>query len=281
MASGKNLDGTVKELIAAISLEHPKWLGKQVHAELHRRLTAMEYPREDPDWPRLSAVHKEMARQEDQRAKMGTNPDDRPWSLAALSFTGIPPEALPAITRAWGRVLASDASPALTIRQARWMGRLYPLFERDDLALLRAATYLALQEQVVEVAGSYPEKDEDAWWSWLIDYAASLGVEPLDEVVDKVAGKLTAQIRASLKSATEKRGPLSERESQAWAVRVQSPGLLLLILDQQHEARKGSRKPGSHWTDKYLVAQPGKTAAADDVQQAPLSDGEGEARNEG
>ena len=76
--------------------------------------------------------------------------EDKPWSVFTLGHCPIPPEAVPIVLKEYGRLLSSQRFPPphITIRQAKWIGRLSATkaFERwPDLYLLAS-----LAEQVLE-----------------------------------------------------------------------------------------------------------------------------------
>lgn len=132
-------------------------------------------------------------------ARNHSDPADRPWSVLALPAFDIPPEALPVIIKAWAmRVEAvkqsreikphnaehAEAIKAyirpLTIREARWYGRLYHAYKdrltdrKGEIELSSMVANLAAMEKALELAGAYlwqGEKDklEDMSWLWQMD----------------------------------------------------------------------------------------------------------------
>ena len=101
-------------------------------------------------------------------ARNRDDPEDRPWTVSALADYEIPPEALPVVMDAWTNELELDRH--LTIRQAKWIARLYYALKHEDTHLLCAfASGYASVETVTRPTGKYPEKPEDAWSLWLHD----------------------------------------------------------------------------------------------------------------
>ncbi|MFC2027070.1 hypothetical protein ACFLU3_00125 [Chloroflexota bacterium] len=84
--------------------------------------------------------------------------EDKPWSLGALQNYPLPPEALPSVLKVWKYCLA-DAGPVpvdenaegvpdfLTIREAKWVARLYTLIPNDTEDLLMWANHYAIEER--------------------------------------------------------------------------------------------------------------------------------------
>jgi len=171
MPTGQLLNSEVKHLIALLYIEHPEWTSRQIHAEVHRVFDKTRYPRESKDWPSLSAVQKTLTQAKRKAEELSSSVADNPWSLAALSFSEVPADALPRVVDAWAHRLATGKP--LTIREARWMGRLHRLW--DDPVLLRAAAeYCAEHEHAIELVDAYPATGEDARWLWAMDYLAYL-----------------------------------------------------------------------------------------------------------
>lgn len=132
-------------------------------------------------------------------ARNHRDPEDRPWSVLALPAFDIPPEALPVIIKAWAmRVEAVKQSreikphnaehaeaikayiTPLTIREARWYGRLFHVYKdrlidrKGEIELSSMVANLAAMEKALELTGAYlwqgPEdKLEDMSWLWRMD----------------------------------------------------------------------------------------------------------------
>lgn len=56
-------------------------------------------------------------------------PEDEPWSMATIDKYPIPPQAIPAVLACWKRSVQNDM--ALTIREAKWVSRLYGLMAEE------------------------------------------------------------------------------------------------------------------------------------------------------
>jgi hypothetical protein len=104
-------------------------------------------------------------------------PEDKPWSLVALSEHDIQPEYLPLALLAWEKAL-QNKSP-LTIRQLKWVIRLSHVLGFSTLdvyaevelqALINTAKSLSSLEKYVEVEfkGQYPDKpNKEMEYLWL------------------------------------------------------------------------------------------------------------------
>ena len=107
--------------------------------------------------PAVSTLEKRISK---LRSTINVSLEDKPWSIFTLGHYPIPPEAIPKVLKEYGRLLASQhtPSPYITIRQAKWIGRLSATksFERwPNLYLL-----VSLAEQILEWLGDYPLSSE-------------------------------------------------------------------------------------------------------------------------
>ena len=104
---------------------------------------------------------------------------------------------------AWAKALVDD--DPLTIRQVKWIARLYCILGNIDGLIVRALEY-ANREKVIELTGTYPDKPEDMWRLWFEDallYFASKGDDsPLLMCMKSMKWQTTtdiAKIKAELK----------------------------------------------------------------------------------
>lgn len=98
---------------------------------------------------------------------------DKPWSVSALAYDDydIESEALPVVMKAWATALEQD-NP-LTIRQVKWIARLYCLWGETDYdvyVILEIARDYASREKAMK-PGAYPDnpQDQDMYWLWFND----------------------------------------------------------------------------------------------------------------
>ncbi|MDG7041498.1 MAG: hypothetical protein JRN22_00400 [Nitrososphaerota archaeon] len=75
---------------------------------------------------------------------------DSPWNMAAFKYFEIPAEALPFVLKVWQ--YARRDNEELTIRDVRWVSRLYALFPNDINTLKRVAKFYAEEELIDELA---------------------------------------------------------------------------------------------------------------------------------
>jgi hypothetical protein len=99
-------------------------------------------------------------------ARNSNDSEDNPWSVLALADYDIPPEALPIVMNAWVKALVDDAP--LTIRQVKWIARLYCILGNIDGLIVRASEY-ASREKAIKLTGAYPDKPQDMRWLWFGD----------------------------------------------------------------------------------------------------------------
>jgi hypothetical protein len=80
------------------------------------------------------------------------NPQEQPWNLATLDQYPIPPEALPSVIRVWVDLWNMSDSHLLTIREAKWVSRIYAVFKDKHISKLTvAASVLAVMEVTMKL----------------------------------------------------------------------------------------------------------------------------------
>ena len=191
MAKGPYLIPRIENILRDIYLANRQIKPKEARESL---LEAMK--REELDqtfgsnFPSISTVSKELKGLRDKDAARSPESKglDAPWNVVAMAKYDIPPEVLPIILKLWSQIMEKApelATEVLTIRIARWIGRLYyvfkeqmPLFlkgipedkraKADNwlIFLLLYAGLYAHHEKVIELVG-YPSTYEDAsalWW---------------------------------------------------------------------------------------------------------------------
>ena len=270
MPTNKKVSGDVRRQIVELFLEmrrddpgtNAAMVAEAIRTKLQKRNTRLL--RDNPNWPSDSTVRKILVPVRGQVA----DPDDRPWSLAELPSVDIPPEALPSIVRIWGFIEAADpALVPLTIRQAKWIARLLALFT-DEWNLLVAATYMAIQEQVALALHEVPRDTKDrSLWDWMMDYAALIGVEPDDSVVDKVKSRIPSELSKQASDDERRLGSLTEPQSRAWSTRLSSGEFMTVLIQAQYierakraterEERRNARPYDSTLDDTQGVANEG------------------------
>jgi len=152
MPLGRQITKEVRQLIARVYLEHPDWRAKEIQAEVNSRL-------ENPSWPGLSAVQKELAKIRRKQIR-SPNPEDEPWSVA-IRHDGIPPGALPSVLKAW--IYAREHfKTAFTVREAKWVARLcYVLKDKDIDIVTSIALKYARSELIAEITGDFSDSFEE------------------------------------------------------------------------------------------------------------------------
>jgi hypothetical protein len=147
MAKGQVVTDEVKALITKVYLEHPHYRAKEVRAKVHAELLE-ENPRISPEWPGLSIVQKTIA----PIRALPADPEGSPWSLYTLSGYDIAADALPVVLEAYGQTVKWDLEKPLTVREAKWVARLYRVLTHIE-ELVIAARECASNERIGEITG--------------------------------------------------------------------------------------------------------------------------------
>jgi len=210
---GPSIPHPVKEIVAEIYTkaqeEDPGITAKEVMDKVHKFLH--QYGKQlRPGWPGLSAVQKILAKIRRNESAVPPDPEDSPWSILDIAKYPIPPEVLPVVLRAWRREI--DNNKRLTIREALWIARLYPVFRepqaiwaakfptfkedalpggtllRDEIleALIEGAKSYALSEKAIKLTGEDPDKRED-WYRFFSTTKLSLILQLSEEAIAKVS----------------------------------------------------------------------------------------------
>ena len=175
MAKGYFLTNEVKMLIAGIHSEHPDWGPTKVREELVSRLEETGlYRNFDKNWPGVSAVGNVLRPMRKRERELGPNPLDQPWRILSLASYDIPPGALPYVMGM--QAMRIEQGSQLTIREAKWIARLYRFVETmipkhkeklglDSLLWVHAIRY-ARSERVYELlreTGNLPDSEIEKW----------------------------------------------------------------------------------------------------------------------
>ena len=151
MAKGPILTNEVKRLIAEVDDEHPEWMAKEVKYEVQARLRRIGHQAK-PGWPGITAVQIELKKIRDERGK-GPLPIDGPWSIGKLAEDDIPAGAVSKVLEI--QSIRTKLEP-LTIREARWIGRLHTVTD-EIMELAVWATMYADRDKLCDIANL--EKD--------------------------------------------------------------------------------------------------------------------------
>jgi hypothetical protein len=151
MPKGPRITDEVKRFIAEINDEHPEWVAKEVKNEVQSRLKYLGHQAK-PDWPGISTVQIELKKIREEREN-GPLPIDGPWSIGSLAKYDIPSEAVSKVLEI--QAIRATHEP-LTIREAKWIGRLYSVTDEIMELAVWAAMY-ANEEKICDLANI--EKD--------------------------------------------------------------------------------------------------------------------------
>ena len=144
------LSPETKALIARVYLQNPKQKAPEVRLKVWQT-THKEDPTLPKNWPSLSSIQKELAR----IRRPEPSPEDKPWTLDTLRDNPIPPEVLPKVFQIWLHREENPFSPALTIRQVKWIVQLSSMTE--DIELLRLITEVCAEFELIGELTNAPQ----------------------------------------------------------------------------------------------------------------------------
>ena len=160
MARGRIITDSVKILIAKVYKEHPKWKNAMIRNEVSHVLRQQDKSLPS-SWPSKAIVDRILADIRKRETENPTFPEDQHWILSSLEKYPLPYEALPIIAEVFKSTRESKRN-FLTIRQAKWLARLYLCGEkyfkfsnepRPFYALKMMADTYAYCEHMAQVAG--------------------------------------------------------------------------------------------------------------------------------
>ncbi len=228
MAKGPIVTTKVEVLIASVYQKHPKWQAKDVHKEVSLILRKSN-PKLPPGWPGLSTVQKVLATVRKNMKETPLDPQDKPWSMGTLNEYPIPPDAIPSVLKVWkfreeqtykfnfeGVEVPEYDRKSLTIRQAKWVGRLSHVTMPGETGYLSTgyltmmATDYAETEQANELAGNpgtYNTHAADAFIT---------GLEwPYHKDEESIQEQYKGYLEMLVKEETKKKGAQNERLNKA------------------------------------------------------------------
>jgi len=229
MSRGKTVPSEVKGLIIQTHENNLTWKAKKVRNEVEAKLRADEnykalWPIPER-WPGLSTVQHVVA--EWEKKKKGLSAEEKeqeePWDISTLGKHPIPPEMIPLVLE-----ISMSSEELLTIREAKWIGRLANLLSTilvqqqkpPTVTFLKGiATFYATTERINMLMGERVAPVMDRiLWEFLTKQ------ESVDEVI--------------------KRGFNPGRDDDRW--RVTESGTLSFMLTSQelNHAEKVVRKLG-------------------------------------
>jgi len=146
MARGRKITDEVIKDVSRLHYNHPSYTAAKVRSIVNKRFCEQGIT-SDKKWPSLSAVQKiiQSLRRESFL--------DNEWTVQSLSNCEIPPEALPLVLDAYGWTVAWGLEKRLTVREAKWVSRLYHVLT-DTEELTIAARECALHEKISEPVNS-------------------------------------------------------------------------------------------------------------------------------
>lgn len=130
--------------IIARAIEKPRIPRRELARKLQKELEEKGY-----DVPELEVLERMIS---EYRNKILDGPEDKPWSLLTLTDYDIAAEALPTVFELWAYSLREFKKP-LTIREIKWVARLYRIIQNDKVGLLLSSTQYAAYEKACGILG--------------------------------------------------------------------------------------------------------------------------------
>ena len=142
MARGKYINKDVITAIARLHRSHPSYSAVKIRDEVNKQLRVYD-KYVSKKWPGLSAVQKVI-----QSLKKDSFWENE-WNVQSLTMSDIPAEALPLVINAYGLTVAWGFEKRLSVREAKWVARLYHVLA-DIEELTIAAIECANDERINE-----------------------------------------------------------------------------------------------------------------------------------
>jgi hypothetical protein len=176
MARGRKVTVEVRDLIIRVHERDRKVKAKKVREAVEGTLRgSKDYEKLRPipqGWPSLSTVQKVLADFHQREGKLSAQDKEQeePWDMSTLGKHPIPSEVVPVVLD-----VSMQSQHPLTIREAKWIGRLYSLLsmvlsqQGIDKALIAfiegMAVYYATSERIGELMGERvsPTMDRVLW----------------------------------------------------------------------------------------------------------------------
>jgi hypothetical protein len=147
---GPSLNNGVKRTIGQIYDVDRSRSAKQVMAEVQALLLKSGKALK-PNWPKLSAVQKELTRIRDRESQSGTDDEDRIWSVANLDNPPVAPDALLTVLEVM-IMFSKTRKKSFTCRHAKWVIRFYRSIT-DIKKLTAAVDNWAEDERITKLTG--------------------------------------------------------------------------------------------------------------------------------
>jgi hypothetical protein len=145
MARGRFINKDVAKRVRRLYYNHPSYTASKIRDEVNKEIRKQDNAI-DSKWPGLSAVQKIIQSLKKESFL------DKEWTVQSLSTSEIAAEALPKVLDAYGMTVAWGLEKRLTVREAKWVGRLYHVLT-DIQELTIAARECAMNEMESEPIG--------------------------------------------------------------------------------------------------------------------------------
>ena len=139
MSRGPRMSKTVEKLIVHESLENRNMPRRVLAVKLQEIISKMGEP-----VPTEETLEKLISKARNHTP----SPLDEQWTTASLVDFDLPPDSVPSVIEIWRYALNTNES--FTVRQARWVSRLYPLIKETPLLWFWSRKY-AEEEKAVSI----------------------------------------------------------------------------------------------------------------------------------
>jgi hypothetical protein len=236
MAKGPILDYKVEDKIAQVYCLRPDWGVKEITKEVQRRLKEENTATPD-NWPGESAVWERLKKLKAREESIAQQGLDEPWNLMTLRDFDIPAEAIPTVLRArfYIQLYQHNVTP-LTIRQAKWIARLYKLIDVDkDIAnifvLVSLARNYAFFDHLSALDGTIRELGDDQLLYNNITFGKKIpGIGDIDSSFSELKARLSLAMNET--EQAEARASLAMNETEHEIARLR---LSLAMKEAEHE----------------------------------------------
>jgi hypothetical protein len=154
----ERIEGFIREIYTDLKiLSRYEPSGKQILSSLQNRMKREGIPLSE--LPSIRTIHNRL---KDFRTRIDNNhsisliDESKPWDTLSLNIFPLPTDSIPFIMQQWRYSIALDI--VLTIRQAKWISRLYYFFKDKDISELWFASQRYSREEELSILKEAPAK---------------------------------------------------------------------------------------------------------------------------
>jgi hypothetical protein len=169
MSKASRISPSVRSIIYKAALDEKEKDRRLLAVEIQEKLSKLDI--------RAIPVEETLQKMISWARNNSNDPEDSPWSVSALADYDIPAVALPVVMNAWAKALVEDKP--ITIRQVKWVARLYCILGNIDGLIIKALEY-ANREKAIKLTGTYPDKPQNMRHLWFGDAFLYLDMKDKD-----------------------------------------------------------------------------------------------------